>query len=35
MMIYKNIKTMVHSPNGDSDFLDIAAGVLQGDTFAP
>ena len=26
---------MVHSPNGDTIFFDIVAGVLQGDTLAP
>ena len=26
---------MVHSPNSDTDFFDIIAGVLQGDTQAP
>ena len=31
MMLYKNIKTMVHSP----DFFDIVTGVLQSDTLAP
>ena len=30
MMLYKNIKTMVHS-----DFFDIVTGVLQSDTLAP
>ena len=35
MMLYKNTKVKVHSPNGDTDFFDIAAGVLQGDTLAP
>ena len=25
---------MVHSSDGDTDFFDIVAGVLQGDTFA-
>ena len=34
-MLYKNIKTMVHSPNGDIDLFDIVTGVLQGDTLAP
>ena len=26
---------MVRSPDGDTDFFDISAGVLQGDTLAP
>ena len=35
MMPYSNRKVKVHSPDGNTDFFDIAAGVLQGDTFAP
>ena len=35
MMLYKNTKAMVRSPDGDTDFFDIVAGVLQGDTLAP
>ena len=31
MMLYKNTKVKVRSPDGDTDF-DIVAGVLQGDT---
>ena len=31
MMLYKNTR----SPDGDTDFFDIQAGVLQGDTLAP
>ena len=34
MMLYKNTKVKVRSPNGDTDVFDIVAGVLQGDTFA-
>ena len=34
MMLYENMKTMVHSPDRDIDFFDIDAGVLQGDTLA-
>ena len=34
MMLYKNPKVKVHSPNGDIDFYDFVAGVLQGDTLA-
>ena len=33
-MLYKNMKARVYSPDGDSDFFDIVAGVLQGDTLA-
>ena len=35
MMLYKNTKVKVWSPDGDTDYFDIVAGVLQGDTFAP
>ena len=35
MMLHKNTKPMVLSPNGDTDFFEIVAGVLQGDTLAP
>ena len=35
MMLYKDTKAMVRSPDGDTDFFDIAAGVLQGDTLTP
>ena len=34
MMLYKNTKVKVHSPNGVTDFFDIVAGILQGDTLA-
>ena len=33
--IYIYIKAMVRSPDGYTDFFDIVAGVLQGDTLAP
>ena len=32
MMLYKNTKVKVRSPEGDRDFFDIVAGVLLGDT---
>ena len=32
MTLYKNTKVKVHSPNGDTDFFDIVAGVPQEDT---
>ena len=32
MMIYKNMKPMVGSPDGNIDFFDIITGVFQGDT---
>ena len=33
IMLYKNTK--VRLPDGDTDYLDIITGVLQGDTLAP
>ena len=35
MMLYKNTKVKVRSPNGDTDYFDIVASVLQGDALAP
>ena len=35
MMLYKNTKVKVRSPDGDTDYFDIVAGMLQGDTLAP
>ena len=35
MMLYKNMKVKVRSPDGDTDYFDIVAGVLQGDTLSP
>ena len=35
MMLYKNTKAKVRSPDGDTDFFEILAGVLQGDTLSP
>ena len=35
MMLHGNTKVKVHSPDGDTDYFDIVAGVLQGDTLAP
>ena len=35
MMLYKNTKAMVCSPDGDIDFFDIVIGVLQGDILVP
>ena len=34
-MLYKNTKEMVCSPDGNSNFFDIVAGVFQGDILAP
>ena len=31
MILYKNTKVNIFSPDGDTDFFDIAAGILQGD----
>ena len=33
MTMYKNTQTFVRSPDGDTEFFDIIAGVLQGNTF--
>ena len=35
MIMYQDTHSMVRSPDGDTDFFDISAGVLQGDTLAP
>ena len=35
MILYRNPKVKVRSPDGDTDYFDIVAGVLQGDTVAP
>ena len=35
MILYKNAKVKVCSPDGDTKYFDIVAGVLQGDTLAP
>ena len=35
MMLYRNTKVKVRSPDGDTDYFDIVAGVLQGDTLSP
>ena len=35
MMLYKNTRSMVRSPDGDTSFFDITAGALQGNTLAP
>ena len=34
-LLYKNMEVNVRSPDGDANFFDIVAGVLQGDTLAP
>jgi len=35
MILYSNTKSMIRSPDGDTDFFEITSGVLQGDTLAP
>ena len=35
MMLYRNTKVKVCSLDGDTDYFDIVAGVLQEDTLAP
>ena len=35
MMLERYTKVKVCSPDGDTDYIDIVAGVLQGDTLAP
>ena len=35
MMLYNNTKVKVCSPDGDTDYFDIVAGEMQGDTLAP
>ena len=34
MMLYRNTKVKVRSPDGDTDYFDIVVVVLQGDTLA-
>ena len=34
-ILYRNTKVKVRSPDGDTDYFDIVARVLQGDTLAP
>ena len=35
MILYRNTKVKIRSPDGDTDYFDIVVGVLQGDTLAP
>ena len=35
MILYRNTKVKVRSPDGDTEYFDIVAEVLQGDTLAP
>ena len=34
-ILYRNTKVKVRSPDGDTEYFDIVAGILQGDTLAP
>ena len=34
-ILYRHTKVKVRSPDGDTEYFDIVAGVLQGDTLAP
>ena len=34
-ILYRNTKVKVRSPDGDTEYFDIVAGVLQGDTLTP
>ena len=34
-ILSRNTKVKVRSPDGDTEYFDIVAGVLQGDTLAP
>ena len=34
-VFYKNTKAMVRLSDGGTDFFDIVAGILQGDSLAP
>ena len=34
-ILYRNTKVKVQSPDGDTEYFNIVAGVLQGDTLAP
>ena len=35
MVLYRNTEVKVRSPDGDTDYFDIVAGVQRGDTLAP
>ena len=35
MMLYRKTQVKVRSPDGDTDYFDIVAGVVQGDTLPP
>ena len=35
MILYRDTKSMVRSPDGDTEYVDINTGILQRDTLAP
>ena len=35
MMLYKNTRAVIRSPDGDTPYFEITTGVLQGNTLAP
>ena len=35
MMLYKNTRSMVRSPDGDTPYFEITIEVIQGETLAP
>ena len=35
MMLYKNTKVKVHSPDGDTNFFDIVTGGLKVEAYTP
>ena len=35
MILHRNTKVKVRSPDGDTEYFDFVAGVLQGDTLSP
>ena len=35
IILYRNTKVKVRTPDGDTEYFGIVAGVLQGDTLAP
>ena len=35
MILYRNTKVKVRSPDGDTEYFDLVAGVLQGDMLTP
>ena len=34
-ILYRNARVKVHSPDGDTEYFDVVAGVLKGDTLTP